>query len=448
MKAELRYGNKNTKGKPTQSIYIRIKHSSLDWDKSLKIKINAEDWNFKKCEIITHKSLNNPIHSEHLKEVSQKVKELFYTLKYKAEAFEYSNRIELKEWVKEKNRKAFLELCETWYREYLETKQVIRQPYISELYKELINKIYEKGDMQKDRKVRVMNIYRNICAFEKYYGRKIRTDELSINLWANEMIPFFRDEYEHGEHSESEKEFSGAGLSTGTIKIIVKAIKQTAKEYRGAYNFHNDIFKDSFNIKVVTEAKTFLTPVQIESILNYDGHIPNLDNKLWFLNVMYYGCFRINEVYRTLEGKTPKQVWEKDIEIKKNQMGKDVYHLKCYNSKQRKVHSKLIPMFDKLGVLLFGGFENAKQGNFPLSFPKLSGKDTYRQALQQIAKKLKIEGRIIAHTTRRSFLNNLKKEKIKYADMMQYSGHKSESALLHYLDSSDNNVPTDVNLNK
>ena len=54
MKVEVRYGSKNKPSSPTQNLYIRVKHSKLDWDKCLFIKINAEDWDFKKREIIHH----------------------------------------------------------------------------------------------------------------------------------------------------------------------------------------------------------------------------------------------------------------------------------------------------------------------------------------------------------------------------------------------------------
>ncbi|MEJ6686669.1 MAG: hypothetical protein QNK70_05270 [Crocinitomicaceae bacterium] len=467
MKAELKFGSKNLKGKNPQNLYIRIKHSNLDWDKSLKIKIDAKDWDFKKRQIITKHTLNNPIHSEHLQEVSRRVRDIYYSLKNTSESYHYTNQLDIKEWVKEKNRKAFIDVCERWYREYLEPKKETTEPYISDLYKESITQKFTNKAIGKDRHQRLTNIYRNILAFESFYNRKVRTDELDTNLWINEIIPFFRDEYEHGIHSEAitkkgvKKTFSGIGLSDAVIKMIKSAFQQTAKKYgRKGITFHEDILSDTnFSIKVAAKAKTFLNHQQVQSILNYENdkgndgrqsdRIPNLDNKLWFLNVLYYGCFRINEVYRTLEGKTPQEVWDNDIDkTLLNKDGKRVYHWKCCNSKQKEIHTKNIPMFDKLGELLFGGFENAEQGNFPISFPKLSDKNTYRKGLQQITKNLKIEGRIIAHTMRRSFLNNLRKQNVSHPDLMQYSGHQTEAALLNYLDIKNRNVPTDVNLNQ
>ena len=179
MTITMRYGSKNKKDSKSQYIYLRIKHNNLDWDKSLKVKIDAKDWDFKKGEITHKHSFGNPIHSQNLKEISQMVNSTFYALKHKAEEFSFSNRFILKEWVQDKNRKAFIDECETWYREYLETKQIIRQPYITDLYKEFITQRHKIGEIGNQRLTRVKNIHRNLLAFEYHYGRRIRTDELS-----------------------------------------------------------------------------------------------------------------------------------------------------------------------------------------------------------------------------------------------------------------------------
>ena len=78
---ELRHGPKNIKGKKSQSIYIRVKHSNLDWDKSLGIVIDPENWDFKKREIITTKALNNPLETERLREFNREVHEISKHLK-------------------------------------------------------------------------------------------------------------------------------------------------------------------------------------------------------------------------------------------------------------------------------------------------------------------------------------------------------------------------------
>jgi hypothetical protein len=444
----MRYGSKNKKDSKSQYIYLRIKHNNLDWDKSLKIRIDANDWDFKKGEVTTKHSFGNPLHSKNVKEVSEKVSKIYYSLKQKAESFAYSNHQELKEMVRNKERKAFIELCDRWFRDYKEGIKQVSEPYIAELYKEIITARFNTGDLNQDRFIRVMNIYRNISAFESYFGRKIRTNELSVKLWANEMIPFFQDEYEHGIHSESGKNFSGIGLSTSVIKMIKNAFQQTARKKGKYHSFDWDILNNTdFTIKVIKPAKSWLAPQQIKSIISYKNpKIKNLESKLWFISVMYYGCFRINEVYKSLEGKTPKQVFNNEVTQTLNSKGKMVYSWKCYNSKQDNIDYKNLPMFDKLGELLFGGFENAEKGIFPDSFPRLFEKNTIRRTLQQVCDELSIEGRIIAHTIRRSFLKNLKKKSINHTDMMQYSGHRTEAALIQYLDNSDNQVPTNVNL--
>lgn len=456
MTINLRYGATNKKDNKSQYIYIRIKHNDLTWIKTLKIKIDCNDWDFKKGEITHKHSFGNPIHSKNLKEINEKVNNVLFTLKHKAESFAYTNRLELKEWAKENNRSAFREECEEWYNEYIESKQVVRQPYIIDIYKNYLKQKFETNQIGEKRFQRMMNIYWNLYAFEQHFGKRIRTDKLTLDIWINEMIPYFRDEYEHGMYSQAvtkegkKKSFKGIGLSDDTIKLIKSALKSTAINNKKHYNFNDDILDRRFTIAPESKAKLFLNANQVKSILEYNGKgISTLDNKKWFFNMLYYGCFRISEVYLSIEGKTPKQVWENEIEKHPNAKGELVYYWKCANLKQNgEIHTKNLPMFTKLGDLLFGGFKNAESGNFPKAFPRLLNKNAYRKSLKAIANDLGIEGRIISHTMRRSFLNNLKKKDLTHSDLMQYSGHQTEAALLHYLNSSDNIVPTNANLNQ
>ena len=457
MNAELRFGNANKPDKKPQSLYLRIRHNNLYWNKSLKIKIDAEDWNFKKREIITHKSFNNPIHSQHLKEVSGRVNGIYYTLKYKSEHFIHTNKLMVDEWVKEKKRKAFIELCEDWYTDYLKTKEVAIQPFLVDVMQSHLDRRLKKEPASfKDRYRRLNDFITNIRGFELFWNKRIKTNRLDAELLFDEMIPFFRDEYEKGCLSTATRkdgkpiEFSGIGLKDNTIKQIIGFIGQVAKKQKKNFEFHSDIF-DEFSFTPEDAPKLALTPNQLSLIMEFSDrdNFPSLDNRIWFFKVMYYGCFRINEVFASLKDRTPKQVWENDIEKLIDAKGNLVYHWKCRNFKQKKFHTKKIPMFNELGDLLFGGFENAEQGIFPDSFPSFSHEHTYRKALKKICNKVGITEKITPHAFRRSFLRHVKKKySLNHSDLMQYSGHQTERALLIYLDDLDNNVPTEANLNQ
>jgi len=458
MNTELRFGSANKSDKKPQSVYLRIRHNNLYWNKSLKIKIDAEDWNFKKREIIIKKSFNNPIRSQHLKEVSERLNGVYYSMKFISEKFLHTNKLMIDNWVKEKNRKAFIELCEDWYAEYQKTKEVAIQPFLVDVMQNYIDKRLKKSPTKfKDRYRRLNDYIINIRGFELFWEKRIKTNKLSQELLDEEMIPFFRDEYEKGCLSSATRkdgspiEFSGIGLKDNTIKQIIGLIKQTAKKEKKNFEFHSDIFDEEFQHVPEETTKLALTPNQLKLVLEYSDHanFPSLDNRIWFFKVMYYGCFRINEVFASLKGKTPQQVWENNIEKLKDANGNLVYHWNCSNFKQKKFHFKKIPMFNELGDLLFNGFENAEQGIFPESFPKFSHEHTYRKALRKICNKVGITENITPHALRRSFLRHLKKnQSLNHSDLMQYSGHQTERALLIYLDDLDNNVPTSANLNQ
>ena len=456
MTITLRFGSKNKRGKAEDFIYIRIKHSNLDWDKSLKIKVKESDWNFKKSEVITYKPINNPMETERLKEVSQRLISIHSTLKYKAEDFLSTNPQDIAKWVREKDRKSFQNMCTDWYMSYLDDVKVPVQPFITDIIQNYIDNKYSRVELKvkkhSDRKLRLTNLNKNIKGFELFWKKRIRANELSQQFWKNEIVPFLIEDYEKGILTDSvtkdgkKREYTGIGLKDHTINTIRQLIHTSVNETTGV-NFHHDLVKNRLKHEFEAPSKIILDKEQIKSILEFNDHdlIYDLDKKLWFYKVMFYGCFRINEVFETFKGKTPEYIWKNNISVLKNKKGENVYHLECANFKQKKFHSKKVPMANELGNILFGGFDKAEQGIFPISFPHFHDPNTYRKALRKICKAVNIKGQITPHSLRRSFLNHLRGQDLTFADLMQYSGHQTESALLHYL-GKDFNVPTGANL--
>ena len=450
MKVELRYGAKNSKGKKSQRIYIRIKHSNLDWDKSLGIQIEAEDWNFKKREIITHKALNNPLHTEHLQEKNRKVYDISKHLQYACESFYHTNRTDVQRWVQEKNRTRWREQCEKWYNDYLNKNKVITQPYFMEAYNS-VKETLSITSHGKDTIVRWDTIGKNLEAFFKAKG-KIRTDEFSQNVW-NKMVLFFRNEYKHRDNTNQ------IGLSEKTIYTILKKIRVVKNQ--GSYVFHSDM--NNFTLKDKKKKFDTLNPTELNQLWEYIGSDKNLSKtktRKWFFQIQYYGCFRISEIYLNLLKypntdnpvlKTPKEIWENEVYQEPKEK---YYRWKCLQVKQNgEVDSKSLPISDKLMIALFGSLENCLSDNFPktfmvddISIHKLEAKQTYRRFLKTALKDLGINKQILTHDMRKSFITNQIDDKVKKRDIMQYSGHKSESAFNIYINDDDSSIDTDVKL--
>lgn len=455
MKVELRYGSKNTKGKLSQSIYIRIKHSNLDWDKSLRIQISASDWNFKKQEIITQKSFNNPIHSQYLQDISRKVYDVSKNLQYKAESFYHSNRMEVLQWVQEKNRKRFRELCEKWYSEYKNQNKVVTQPFFTEAFNEakehLASTIHKK-----DTRTRWDNIGKNIEAYMKAKGN-IRTDEFSSKEWKN-MVKFFREEYRHSDNQRR------IGLSDETISTLLKKIRTVRNQLGNKYIFHYDM--GSFKLKKAKRTFNTLNEEEFKRFLDFScvaEKIHKTNKRKWFFQIQYYGCFRITEIYLNLKKnptaknsqlKTPEEIWKNEVFKSKNAKGEDVYIWKCFQVKQTgEITNKNLPIHSKLAECLFGSIASALSDTFPKELTayntpieKLESEVTYRRFMKNTLKELGIDKHILTHDIRKSFLTNERKKRIQKSDLMQYSGHESEEAFNIYINESDNYIPTEVNL--
>jgi len=453
MKMELRHGPKNIKGKKSQSIYIRVKHSNLDWDKSLGIVIDPENWDFKKREIITTKALNNPLETERLREFNREVHEISKHLKYAAESFYYTNTFEVKQWVKDKNRPLWIERCETWYKEYKDRHKKIIQPYFTEAFNETIERL-EPDWTAAETKVRWESIGRNIQQFMDKKGQ-IRTDDMSKNVWSR-MTKFFENEY----YSVRTDTY---GLSKSTIRTILKKIKAVYYDLEDIYIFHNDIknFKWSYKKKKMIT----LTDTEINQLWEYKGGKDSKQTarRLWFYMVQYYGCFRISEVKLNLAKsqaknsrlKTPRELWD-SVSMDKDSKGKNIFTWRCYVKKQNgEIKTKNVPIHRRLAECFWGYMP--KDLNDTDKFPKeltvngntihkIESEKTYRQFINSALNDLGIDKRIKSHDIRKSFITNAKKKHMKIADIQNYSGHESEGAVLAYINDSDTRRNTEMDL--
>ena len=439
------------KGKKSQSIYIRLKHSNLDWDKSLNIIVHPDDWDFKKKEIITTKSFNDPIKTERLREVSREVHEISKYLKYEAEHFYYTNTLEVKQWVKDKNRTMWIQRCEKWFKEYKQRNKQNVEPFFMEAFNEAIEILSETQWKTKDTKVRWDDIKKNIQQFMDKKGN-LRTDELDLKVWA-QMVKFFRNEYVS---KKANSTYTKVGLSDYTIKTILKKIRAVHKTLRGHYKFHEDI--NNFSLELDSKNFDTLTENELERLWNYSGgkYPDKTKKRIWFFMVQYYGCFRISEVHLNLKKyqtkdsrlKTPRELWD-EVEMKTNQDG--LYYVwNCRKKKTRNnqsVVTKTVPMHQKLLECLFGYMPKDLQDTdkFPkqlmvedLKIHKLDTYVTLRNFLQDALKELGIEKQISSHEMRKSFITNLSGKNISFADIRNYSGHLDERSLLAYIGKGKN----------
>ena len=454
MHTEIRFGFANKPKKAAQSLYIRIKHSNLDWNKSLKIKIQPEDWNFKKREIITHKTFNNPIHSQALTEISETVFKLTHHLKYKAESHYHTNYNQIKQWVKNKERKLFMDLCDKWYSEYYTKTEVIIQPTFMEAFEECREDLAEtKHDSWTAG--RWTNIGENIQQYMDIRKRDIRTDEFSRPVW-RDMVKFFRKEYQHRDKT------GNVGLADGSITTILKKIRAVKNHLGNKYKFHYDM--DRLELKVKSKGFHTLTDSELESLWESSGEATRIhanEIKKWFFKIQYYGCFRISEVYKNLiknpdakkpRLKTPREIWENEVYLSKDANGNDIRVWKCYHAKDKRGNgSKHLPIHSDLARALFGN--EYDQDIFPDTM-QVNGKPihelftsaTQLRFMKRRLKKLGIPKVIKSHGIRKSFITNQLKKGVQKSDLMQYSGHKSEAAFNLYINADDNYIPTQVDL--
>jgi len=455
MKIELRFGSKNIKGNKPQNIYIRIKHSNLDWDKSLGIMVHPDNWDFKQREIITTKSINNPIDTEQLREVSQRLYEISKYLQYKAEGFYHSNIIQVREWVKDKNRPLWIEICETWYKEFKDRNILNIEPYFIDAYYSSMERL-EPTWKAKETKIRWKSIGKNIESFMNAKG-KIRTDEFTKLVWAR-MVKFFREEY----YTERTKTI---GLSDDTIKTLLKKIKAVYNDLNSIHIFHDDIPK--LTIKVSKKKFDTLNEKELNRLWNYTGgkNIATTKKRLWFLMIQYYGCFRISEVILNLKKteainsrlKTPLEIWG-DVSMRTNANGENIFTWTVNKKKARdnqKITTKNVPIHRKLAECLFGYMP--KDLNDTDKFPKelmidgiqieqLEAQNTYRTFIKAALKDLGINKEIASHEIRKSFITNYIGKNKSFGDVANFSGHVSEQAMHEYINRSFD-IQTDIDLN-
>ena len=454
MKMELRFGSKNVKGNKPQNIYIRIKHSNLDWDKSLNIMVHPDNWDFKKKEIITTKAFNNPIETQQLKEVSHKLYEVSKYLQYKAEAFYHSNIMEVREWVKNKNRLLWIERCETWYREYKDRNKQHIEPYFMEAYYESIERLAPSWK-KASTKVRWEDIGTNLEKYMNTYG-KIRTNEFSKTIWAR-MVKYFQQEYV--------SKRTGKGLKNSTIKTILNKIKAVYEDLEGVYNFHKDIPK--FKITVPPKDFDTLNEDELNQLWNYTGgkDIAATKRRIWLFKIQYYGCFRISEVQLNLTKsaaknsplKTPLEIWN-DVQMTTNAKGENIFIWKVKKVKAKanqKITTKNVPIHRKLAECLFGYMP--KDLNDTDKFPKhlmvddlrihgIETENTLRRFMKNTLKDLGINKVIKSHEIRKSFITNYIAKNKSFGDVANFSGHVSEKAMHDYINQAYG-IQTDIDLN-
>ena len=455
MKVELRFGSKNIKGDKPQNIIIKIKHSNLDWEKSLGIVVHPDNWDFKRREIITTKSINNPIETEQLREVSQRLYEVSKFLQYKAESFYHSNIMEVREWVKNKNRILWTERCKDWYKEYKDRNRLHVEPYFIEAYYDSMKRLAPSWK-KASTKTRWENIGANLEQYFELHG-KVRTNEFSKLVWAK-MVEYFQNEY-------VSKRTQIVGLKNSSIKTILKKIKAVYQDLEGVHAIHKDIPK--FTISVDPKKFDTLTEKELNQLWNYEGgkNKDKTKKRIWLFKVQYYGCFRISEVELNLTKspgknsplKTPLEIWN-DVQMSTNANGENIFIWKVNKVKTKanqKITTKSVPIHRKLAECLFGYMP--KDLNDTDKFPKhlmvdglriheIETQNTLRRFMKNTLKDLGINKRIATHEMRKSFITNYIAKNKSFGDVANFSGHNSEKAMHDYINQAYG-IQTDIDLN-
>jgi len=396
MKVYFNYGDTNNKKKPEQKIIARLSYGTNKLDKkiSTRIAISREGWNFKKGEEAGVVNLMTGSRSVSEAEYYQKVqnkldhirsylKNEFRKLKLKPEFNLYTKQ----EWNK-------------WAREHFEIAIGLKQAKttISPLF---IDKFQEYIDQNKltwsHGTLRGYLSHKNLFEeFMTFKDHKYKTDEIDLKFY-KELQEWSYEEKEHlpntfGNH----------------IKKVKAVMNYFIAEEKG-FQHHPNIKSRRFQKISKSVPHEILSPDELDLIFNYNGK-DYLENARDITKFLYWGCLRYGEFKKALK--------QKNLIIQKTKHG---FKWTVYITKNEEL--KAIPIHNDVMELINNNWipRNIDRGNYV----------TY---LKEILKECEIhKEKIGAHTIRRSFCTNMYNDEHTPANIMMYSGHKTEKMLMEYI---------------
>ena len=422
MKVSFSYGLLNKPEQKTQSIYIRVKHNTLQFKRTLNIPIDRELWNFKKKELVKGAYKGS------------ETKQMYDHANFMLTAFENAINNEWSELRFQFGNKIPLTLDEwkNWCEKIIQKVNspidlIAETPNISQLWKRYIELKSDTGEHQKST-TKTWNARLKAYKLFEDQNKKYNTDELDMQFYAELRKYILRIRNPKDELSELR--------TLNYFGDFIKKIKALAEYYESeGFIFHKKVLSKEFKAVYKSPPHDILTPAELDKLWSYEGD-KDEKNLQKLSRILYYGCLRVSGLKLNLK-KGFNEI-QNELTQDKDFYGNDILIWKAYQQKSKAVDtSKSIPVIDKQVEIML---TNEKE------FPKYIHENEFNREIKLLVKKVGIDTKkITSHTFRRSILTNLlNANKYTLSELMRFSGHTREDTLRIYLKKSNISMPTKV----
>lgn len=410
-----KYGDKQVKKEPTQSLWIRIFHSSLDYRRSLKMDISREGFDFNTNHITDlqkgTRTQEESIYLQSVKEELQEIEKVFHRefliLKNSRRLISFNTQ-DWKEWsakvVEEGRGGAIAD------RIFLKDKM--------EEYKDLL---ISEGKAEGTIKGWIARI-KMLEAFEKDFSHRYYTDEIDLKFWQKSMDWVVKNNNKPSYHGE-----------------FIKKIKATYHHFSPLNSdnteWNGELNHDKFRItKSKKRDDNFILLDDWNKIVSYNdkGYLNNMRD---LAIIQYQACLRYSELKGELDYYQSKGKF-KHIEKKGDKYFWSIKEIKNSNREKDKV--KTIPVHPSIVKMI--------ESN---SLPHIISPSKANEYIKELAKELEIVNgnEITTHTIRHSKITHLISLGVPDREVKMLSGHSSDSSFQGYnhdrVDLDNHSLPMD-----
>lgn len=425
MKVSFSYGLLNKSNTDSQSVYIRVKHNTLQFKRTLHLPIQKEWWDFKNKRLVKEP----PAFMVH---ESKKVFDFTSDMINVYEREFYNDWAELKYQIKTNNVTLTTADWKTWCEKVIERVNtpvdlISEKPKLVELWKRYIELKSGTGAHRPSTTKTWKARLRAYIEFENYeftskdYTKKKKhytTDQLDLNFYAE-----FRKYILHKKNTDDKLETL---RSLNYFGDFIKKIKAVAEYYQSeGYKFHDKVLSKDFKAVYKSPPHDILTPSELKKIWSL-SHISNFHKDVIKQSkILYFACLRVSDLELNL--KKGFNRLQKDLTRTENEFEEPILE---WTVTQQKSDSddptKIVPILHKEVEAMLTDKKH---------FPKFIHENEFNPAIRELALEAGIKDKSIStHTFRRSLLTNmLNANKYTLSELMRFSGHSREDTLRIYL---------------
>lgn len=449
MKVSFSYGLLNKSNTDSQSVYIRVKHNTLQFKRTLNLPIQKEWWDFKIKRLIKEPPAFMVHESKQVFDFTSDMINVyereFYndwaTLKY--QVTNINNEFSSKDW-------------RNWCEEIIQRIQkpveltIKDKPKLHDLWSDFIKenegseslrKSTLKGYRDKLSMYRQFENYsiteRNPNPIDKKYiktKKSYRTDELDMNFYIS-----MKEYFLHKKKVKLKRDLTEIERAKvlNTFGDVVKKIKTICKEaWTDGVQVNKKVFDKKF--KAISERleHDILTPDELNKLWSI-GQTEEEENLVKLTKILYYGCLRISDLQLNFE--KGFNGMQKNLEWGRDMYKKDTLYWTVTQQKSRAVDkTKRVPILsDEVSTYLTSKKE----------FPTII-KARFNQKVQKLVERAGIVKEVTSHTFRRSILTSMYEAKYPTSELMMFSGHKREQTLYSYINKKNLNWKTSASIDK